>query len=149
MEKKDNNSNFYENGSSDEKINRLDDIKDTLHSIFDIVNTIFSPLKALIKIHYKLAVKELKRDSSRLFVGLFSLFLALFFFIIVWILFNVLSIIALYEFLNLKIFYAILIITGINLIISLILFLKGLHNLKKPFLSETQKIVKETLKDLK
>jgi len=53
--------------------------KDNITSLLDIINTTFAPLKALIKIHYKLAVKELKRDSRRFFSAIFSILTGLFF----------------------------------------------------------------------
>ncbi len=144
MEERDkNNENFNENKASGEN-----SLKDSLQVIFDIINTTFAPLKTLIKIHYKFAIREFKKDSERLISALFSIFLGLFFFLTVWILLNALGIIALYEFLNLKLFYAILIVTGINLIFTVILFLIAIPKFKKPIMKDTKQMIKETVQDL-
>jgi len=66
----------------------------------------------------------------------------------VWILLNVLAILAFYEFLQLKLFYSVLIVSGINLFFAIILFLINIPKLKKPMLSETKKIIKETIQEL-
>lgn len=146
MEEKDKNQTSTSYNESDSDNN--DSIKSSINSIFDIINTAFAPLKALIKIHYKLAIKEFRRDKERFIAGTFTLFLAILFFAGVWILLNVLSIFALYDFLHLNIFYSVLIVTGVNLILTIILFLSGISKLKKPMLSETKKLLKETFQEL-
>jgi len=122
--------------------------KSNINAIFDIINTTFAPLKALIKIHYKLAAREIKRDSERFFSGITFLFLGLFFLLLVWGLLNILAVVAFYDFLNFKLFYSILIVTGINLFFAIILFLSGISKVKKPMMSETRKLVKETFDEL-
>ena len=122
------------------------------HNDFSAINffsKIFSPIKILIKMHLKIASKELKNDSKRYISGILNLFIGFFFIIGFWILLNVSLILAINEFSNFNLFFSVLIIAGANLLISITMFLSAILKFKKPFLQETKKIINETLRDLK
>ena len=122
-------------------------------NIPSIISNLFSrllgPIKILIRMHLKVISKELKKDVKRYVTGIISLFVGLFFIIGFWLLLNVLAIIAIKEFTVLNLFYSVLITTGANLFISIIMFISASQKFKKPFLKETKEVFQETFEDLK
>ena len=122
------------------------------NSQFDFLNIfskIFGPLKALIKMHLKIASKELKKDFKRYISGLISLFFCLFFIVSLLFLINILLVLLLKDFFEFSLFHSILILSGLTVSGSILTFIISVSLLNKPFLKETKKAVKETLKDLK
>jgi hypothetical protein len=125
---------------------------DDSSSGMDFISKILNPIKILIEVHLKLALRELKKDSQRFFSGFLSFALGCFFIVTFYFLLNVLFIVLLNELLDikfLKLFYCILIDTGLNLFIAIILFLAGKASFKKPFFSDTRKIFEDTMKEMK
>jgi hypothetical protein len=127
--------------------NNLND--DSQFDFFNIFSKIFGPLKALIKIHLKIASKELKKDFARYASGLISLFFCIFFMVSLLFFINILIVLLLKDFFEFSLFHSILILSGLTVFGALLTFIIATSAFKKPFLKETKKAVKETLKDLK
>jgi hypothetical protein len=137
--------------NNSEKDSSRDSSKNAKSSRSDIsmLARLLGPFKILLKMHLKMAAKEFKKDSGRLISGIVSLLIGVFLIIIFLILLNAVIIFALNEFTNLKVFYCILIVTGANLLIAILMLTSAISSFKKPFLKETKKVLKETLEDLK
>lgn len=116
---------------------------------FSLFSKFFAPMRVLIKLHLRVAEKELKKDSARFIFGVVQIVLALFFIIMFFLMFTVLLIVAIYEFTVLNLFYSVLIVTGFNFFMSFIFFIGASKSFKKKFLPETRKLMKETIKELK
>jgi uncharacterized membrane protein YqjE len=117
--------------------------------ILDFFSRFTGPLKVLIKMHVRLATKELKKDTNRFISGIVTLFLALFFLTCFAFVLHFVGYLLLIEFTTLTELYAVLIILGADLLLVLILFMITNSIFKKPFFSETKKVINETFKDLK
>lgn len=105
------------------------------------------PIRALIKLHLKIASNEFKNDVKRLISGIINLVIGIFSIIICWILLNILAVAGLKNFFNEL--YSILIVASANLFIAIIMFISAGINFKKPFLKETKKVIKDTFEDMK
>jgi len=116
---------------------------------FDFLTKFLKPLKTLFDLQFRILKLEFKRESGRFVEGVLSLVSGCFFLAIFWLLLNVLLIAGLYDFLNLRLFYSILIDCGVNLLFSVLFFMAGKSKLKKEFFKDTRKILEETIDDLK
>ncbi len=124
-------------------------------SDLNFLTKIFSPLKVLIKLHLRIAQKELKRDIFRYIAGIISLILSFFLIIMFFVIANILVIFLFKYFVFnyydnlLDYILSISASLGVNFFFFLILIISAIANFKKPFLKETKKAIKETLNDLK
>jgi hypothetical protein len=119
---------------------------------FSFFGNLLKPLRILLDIHLKLAIKELKKDGKRFLSGITSLLVGCFFIVSFYFLLNVLIIVLLNELLDIKemkLFFCVLIDTGANLLLAIIFFTAGRLNLKKPLLEDTKKIIEETVNQMK
>ncbi|MBN2545321.1 MAG: phage holin family protein [Spirochaetes bacterium] len=109
----------------------------------------------MIKLHLRIAKKELKKDLFRYITGIIFLIIAFFTVIIMFILSNILIILIFKYFIFnyfknlLDYIFSIFATVIINFSFFLIIIISAFINFKKPFLKETKKAIKETLNDLK
>ncbi len=121
-------------------------------SSFDtsFLSKIFIPLKALIKIHTRVASKELKKDIARYVAGIRNIFIGLLFISTAWLLINVIAILVLNDIVKINnLLYSVSIVAGSNFLIAIILFLSSISKFKQPFLKETKKLLKESAEEFK
>ncbi|HOV14072.1 MAG TPA: phage holin family protein [Spirochaetota bacterium] len=116
---------------------------------FDFFTRLFKPVKTLFELQFRILKIEFKRESERFAEGISALVSGCFFLIMFWILLNVLTILAINEFIGLKLFFSVLIVCGVNLFFAIILFLRAKSKMKKEFFEDTRKIFEETIDDLK
>ena len=116
---------------------------------FDFFTKFLRPIKTLFDLQFRILKLEFKRESERFISGISSLVSGCFFLALFWILLNVLLIVGLYDFVKFKLFFCVLITSGVNLFFAIILFLTGKSKLKKEFFEDTKKILEETIDDLK
>lgn len=118
-------------------------------SNFDLFSKLLKPIKTLFDLQLRILKLEFKRESERFIEGITALLSGCFFITLFWILVNVLVILAFNEFLGFKLFFSVLIDTGFNLLLSVILFLRAKSKFKKEFFEDTKKIFEDTIDDLK
>jgi len=124
------------------------DKKNFYYDILKFLLGLLKPIKKLIEFHINFAVNEFKRDGKRIMEGLLSILFGCFFLFVFFLLLNVLSVMFFYEILNIRLFYSVLIVLGINLLLAIIMFFLGKAKLKDELFSETKKIIKRTMDDL-
>lgn len=99
--------------------------------------------------HLKIASQEIKTDLKRFIMGMLFVFIGINFIAGFLVFLNVLFVLLINEFLIHSVFYSVLIVTSLDLVISIFMFVAAGSNFKKPFLEETKRVFEETLKDLK
>lgn len=141
--------NKQKNLQSDKSTNAVSDQSDSVvDGAVKIVTGIFAPIKMLIKIHLKLAAKEIKKDGERFIGGIISIFIGIFLLLVFLALLNILTIVALNDFVGLRFFYSVLIVAGANLFFAFFLFVTASMKLKASFMKETRKMIKDTLEEI-
>ncbi len=105
-------------------------------------------VKALLSLHVETAKQEATDDLGRVGGGLLLLVFALFVFFIALLFLHVAGAMALHTYANLDIWAAMLIVTGIDLLVGTTAWLMGRSRLRKPVLKKTRKLVGETVKVL-
>ncbi|MBP7554317.1 MAG: phage holin family protein [Spirochaetes bacterium] len=141
--------NKQKNAQSNKSTNAVSDQSDNVvDGAVKIVSGIFAPIKMLIKIHLKLAAREIKKDGERFIAGVLSIFIGIFIILTFLALLNVLTIVALNDFIGLRFFYSVLIVAGANLLLAIFLFITGGMKMKASFMKETRKMIKDTLEEI-
>jgi len=116
---------------------------------FSFFTRLFKPLKMVISLQLRILSLEFKRESERFLEGITSLIFGCFFLSIFWFLLNILIVVALNEFVGLKLFFSILTVTSINLFVAVTLIITARSKMKREFFREAKKVFKDTIDDLK
>ncbi|HQJ06385.1 MAG TPA: phage holin family protein [Spirochaetota bacterium] len=141
--------NKQKNNQSTKTTNSVAEQSDNVvDGVANIVSGVFAPIKMLVKIHLKLAAREIKRDGERFVTGILSIFIGIFLLLTFLAFLNILIIIALKDYIGLSFFYSVLIVAGANLLLAILLFIVGSMKLKASFMKETRKMIKETLEEI-
>lgn len=116
--------------------------------VFDLLAGILKPLKYLVSLHIKAALMEVKKDGILVLSGIINMITGFIFIIFFLMALNILGIIALTEFLSIKLFFAVLIDAGVNLLLAIIMFLSARYKLSKNLFTRTQQTIKDTFDDI-
>ena len=116
--------------------------------IFDLLSGILKPIKYLVSLHIKAALLEVKKDGILILNGIINMITGFIFIIFFLMALNVLGIIALTEFLGIKLFFAVLIDAGVNFLLAIRMFLSAKSKLSKNLFTRTQQTIKDTFDDI-
>ena len=134
-------------GKKDKKKENKDK-KNFYYGILKFLLGLLKPIKKLIEFHIDFAVAEFKKEGKRVMNGIVAMLFGCLFLSIFFLLLNVLAVIFFYDILNIRLFYSVLIVLGINLLLAIIMFAFSRARLKDEIFSETKKNIKKTIDDL-